>query len=65
MAEVSPSGWNPRPRKPKFIGQTGLSIREMRGVLGTEFWGQEGVKKLTNVHIQLLLRLSLSYTVQA
>jgi hypothetical protein len=27
--------------------------------------GREGVKKLTNVHIQLLLRISLSYTVQA
>jgi hypothetical protein len=27
--------------------------------------GQEGVKKLINVRIQLLLRISLSYTVQA
>jgi hypothetical protein len=28
-------------------------------------WGLEGVKKLTDVHIQLLLRIRLSYTVQA
>jgi hypothetical protein len=36
MAEVSPSGSNPRPRKPKFIGQTGLSIREMRVCYGSK-----------------------------
>jgi hypothetical protein len=29
------------------------------------FAGREGVKKLANVHIQLLLRIRLSYTVQA
>lgn len=31
---------------------------------GTGNYGQEAVKKLANVHIQLLLRISLFYTVQ-
>ena len=30
---------------------------------GRETWGREAVKKLANVHIQILLRTSLPYTV--
>ena len=59
------SACHARPRAIPSLSTTGRSARSRRSLLtGGSRKGLEGVKKLASVHVQLLLRMLLIYTVE-
>jgi hypothetical protein len=58
-----------RPGVVRLIGANAIPIHFMVGkgirIVSPDFSRLEGVKKLANVHIQFLLRILLTYTVES
>jgi hypothetical protein len=52
-------------RKTNIVVSKMIRARDEECITWELFWGLEAVKKLANVHIQLLLRILLIYTVES